>query len=47
MVIIGQEGGVRRFPVRKARRDFDHAFLHTKAARYAIVLSFPYTLRKF
>ena len=48
MVMVGQEEGVTGFPARKARRDFDHApCCVKKAASYAIVSSFPYTLHKF
>ena len=38
MVMVGQEEGVMGFPARKTKK---------KVARYAIVSSFPYTLRKF
>ena len=42
--MVGQEEGVMGLPACEARRDFDHApFCVKKAARYAIVSSFPYT----
>ena len=48
MVMVGQEEGVMGFPAREVRCDFDRApFCVKKAARYAIVSSFPYTLCKF